>query len=306
MRSDSPVSIVPRVRTEMAANVSVTPHVDLRVDSSLVLIPVQVTTRDGSPVTDLNKENFRLYEDDVEQKITTFSKEDAPLSIGLLLDASGSMRNKMRKSSEAAATFFKTANVEDEFFLVEFGERPKVTVPFTSDSDEIHQRILHAHPFGRTSLLDAIHLALAQMKSARYIRKAIVIFSDGGDNRSRYTAAEIKDATLESDVQVYAMGIFDSDEERKRSREEQNGPSLLEELAGHTGGRLYTVDKLDQLPAISERIGNVLRNEYLLGYSPANASRDGKFRRVKVSLVAPEDAPELRTNYRHGYYAPIE
>src|SRR5271165_1926868 len=159
----------------------------LRVDSSLVLIPVHVTNAIGTPVTDLTPENFRILEENREQKITVFAKDDAPVSIGLLLDSSGSMQNKMKRASEAAATFFKTSNDQDEYFLIEFNEKPKLTVPFTFDSDLVYRRITRSHPFGRTSLLDAIHMAMVNMKSARTLRKAIVIFSDGGDNRSRHT-----------------------------------------------------------------------------------------------------------------------
>jgi Ca-activated chloride channel homolog len=282
------------------------PHSRLRVDSTLVLIPVHVTTPSGTSVTNLNLEHFRLFEDNAEQKVTHFAKDDAPISIGLVFDTSGSMHNKIRKSSEAAATFFKTANAEDEFFLVEFNEHPKLTVPFTPDSLEIYRRIAHIHPFGRTSLLDAIHLALVQMKGAHNLRKAIVILSDGGDNRSRFTVSEVKNAMLESDVQMYAMGIFDPEEIRRKTSEEEKGPKLLESLAEQTGGRLYYVDNLDDLATISARIGNELRNQYLLGYSSTNSSRDGKFRRVRVNLSAPPDMPNLRSYYRHGYYAPSE
>jgi VWFA-related protein len=152
------------------------------VDSSLVLIPVHATSATGTSITDLVAPNFQVFEDGVEQKIAYFVKEDAPLSVGLLFDSSGSMMNKIHKSAQAAAAFFKTANASDEFFLVEFGERPKLQMPFTSDSDQIYRKIIHLRPFGRTSLIDAIHLALLQMKNARHPRKAIVILSDGGDN----------------------------------------------------------------------------------------------------------------------------
>ncbi len=282
------------------------PHSHLRVDSNLVLIPVHVTTAAGTSVTNLTMEHFRLFEDNAEQKITHFAKDDAPISIGLVFDSSGSMHNKMRKSSEAAATFFKTANTDDEFFLVEFNEHPKLTVAFTPDAGEIYRRIAHIRPFGRTSLLDAIHLALGQMKSAHNLRKAIVILSDGGDNRSRFSASEVKNAMRESDVQVYAMGIFDPEEIRRKTSEEEKGPRLLDELADETGGRLYSVDNLDDLATISARIGHELRNQYLLGYSPTDGSRNGKFRRVRVTLCAPPDMPNLKSYYRHGYYAPAE
>ena len=274
------------------------PPVDLRVDVPLVLIPVHVTTPLGASVTDLTADRFKLFEDGVQQKITHFASEDAPISIGMLFDASGSMRNKIRKSSEAAAAFFKTANADDEFFLIEFNDRPRLAVPFTRDSDEVYKHIVHTRPIGRTSLLDAIHLALTQMKSAKNLRKAIVIFSDGGDNRSRYTEGEIKSAMREADVQVYAMGIFDPDNMPRKTPEERNGPKLLDELAEETGGRHYPVKDLDDLPAVCAQIGAELRYQYLLGYAPSNVDDDSEYRRVKVVVPAP-----LRAHHRTGYSA---
>jgi VWFA-related protein len=267
------------------------------------LVPAQVTNVFGTPITDLHKGDFRVFEDGVEQPITKFSREDAPLSIGLVFDISGSMRNKIKKATEAAAAFFKTSNQQDEFFLVEFSDRPKLTVPFTSDPDEVYDRIAHTKPFGRTSLLDAIHLAMGEMKHAQNTRKALVVVSDGGDNRSRHTEREIKNAMLESDVEVYAMGIFDEDAP-KHSLEEQKGPKLLEELADQTGGREYPVNSLDDLPSISARIGNQLRNQYLLGYAPLKSERDGKYRIINVRVTPQAEIPDLRVYYRHGYYSP--
>ena len=300
------VSITPRVRTEPVANYAAYPHADLRVDVPLILIPVHVTTPLGTSVTDLRQENFRVFEDGVEQPVTNFAKEDAPVSIGMVFDSSGSMHTKIHKSSEAAAAFFKTANPEDEFFLVEFNDRPKLSVPFTRDSDEIYNRIAHVRAVGRTSLLDAIHMALAQMKHAHNLRKAIIIFSDGGDNRSRFTEREVKEAMLESDVQVYAMGIFDPSDSRKLTREELDGPRLLTELAEETGGKHFPVDHLDDLPKVCDRIGNELRNQYLLGYMSANTARDGRYRQIKVLLTNTGSRPQLKPFYRQGYYAPLQ
>jgi len=292
--------MAPRLATELAP-------AHLRVDTSLVLIPVHVTTRLGVAVTDLDRANFRISEDNVEQTITHFAKDDAPLSIGLVFDASASMRSKMHKSSEAAAAFFRTTNPEDEFFLVEFNERPRLAIPFTSDANELYQHIVRTRTVGRTSLLDAIHLAILQMKKAAHSRKAIVIVSDGGDNCSRYSVGQIKNALLESDVQVYAMGVFDFDDSgRKRPLEEVNGPKLLNELAELSGGRHYPIDDLNDLPRISERIGVELRNQYLLGYSTTNPDRDGKYRKIKLDLAPPAGMPALRVQYRQGYYAPAQ
>ncbi len=296
--ADTVVSIVPRDRPRPA----VESEPLLRVDSSLVLVPVHVTNAFGASVTGLERGAFRVFEDRTEQTVSSFFTDDAPVSVGFLFDASGSMRNKMKKSAEAAAAFFRTANAEDEFFLIEFNDRARLTVPFTKQPDEVYEQIAHTHPTGRTTLIDAIHLALTQMKKAIYPRKAIVILSDGGDNWSRHSAREIRAALLEADVQVYAMGIFDA---QMRTAEEKNGPKLLDELTELTGGRHYPVTDLDQLAAISERIGRELRSQYLLGYYSTNAERDGKYRQVTVRLAAP-NARDLRTNYRRGYYAPAD
>lgn len=300
---DSLVSIAPHLQARILPKGDLPPAPDIRVDSSLVLIPAHVTTPFGTSITDLNKSDFQISEDGVSQTIRYFSKEEAPLSIGLLFDNSGSMRNKIAKAAEAAAAFFKTSNPQDEFFLVEFSERPKLVMPFTTDSDEIYDRIAHARPFGRTALLDAIHLAMQQMKNAHNSRKAIVIVSDGGDNRSRHTEREIKSALLESDLQVYAMGIFD-DDPHKQAREERDGPRLLDELAEQSGGRHHRVERVEDLPAISEHISEELRDQYLIGYSPSNETRDGRFRTVKLAVRGRANSADLRTYYRHGYYAP--
>jgi Ca-activated chloride channel homolog len=299
------VSIVPRSRPDAKSDGALQVH--LRVDSSLVLIPVHATSHTGTSVTNLLEPNFRVFEDGVQQNISYFAKQDAPLSVGLVFDSSGSMTNKVHKSAGAAAAFFKTANSGDEFFLVEFGERPKLEMPFTFDPDLIYRKIARSRPFGRTSLIDAIHLALMQMKQARNSRRAIVILSDGGDNHSRLTRGEIKSALLESNVQMYAIGIYNDDAAAsKRTVEEENGPDLLDEFALETGGYVYPVTNLGELESASTALGNALRNEYLLGYLPSNASRDGKYRHVKVDVLNPPSTPALRVSYRHGYYAPAQ
>ena len=301
---DTAVSILPRLRPAVSTSQTLLPKPDIRVDSSLVLVPAQVTNVLGAPVTDLRKQDFQVFEDGVEQPISDFSREDAPLSVGFLFDISGSMRDKIKKATEAADAFFKTSNPQDEFFLIEFSDRPKLKVPFTSDPNDIYDEISRARPFGRTALLDAIHLGMVTMKQARNSRKALVIVSDGGDNRSRHSEREIKNEVLESDLQVYAMGIFDLDGTSKLSSEERNGPKLLTDLADESGGREYPVASLNDLPAISARIGNQLRNQYLLGYSPLNGARDGKYRIIQVRVSRQADAPNLRVYYRHGYYSP--
>jgi Ca-activated chloride channel family protein len=214
------------------------------------------------------------------------------------------MRGKMHQSTEAAHAFFRTSNTDDEFFLVEFNDRPKLSVGFTPDSDELSRQISRTKPTGRTSLLDAIHLALVQMKRARNPRKALVILSDGGDNHSRMTATEIRRDVKESEVEIYAMGIFDAEDPTKLPTEERNGPQLLDQLARATGGTHFPVERLTDLSGVAGQIGNQLRSQYVLGYAPSNAARDGKYHRVTVDLDPPADKPYLRVYYRRGYYGP--
>ena len=297
------IDIVPRRTTEVRASDSQLPEVSLRADLSLVLVPVQAATREGAPILGLKREDFRVYEDGAAQEITYFAQDDAPISIGLLFDSSASMKNKKKQSLDSAAAFFNTASSGDEFFLIEFDERPKLTVAFTPDTKELYQRISHVRPFGRTSLIDSIHLALEVMKNARNERKALVIISDGGDNRSRHTYGAVRGQILESDVQLYAMGIFGSSgEEQGNSAEEIRGPQLLEQLADLTGGRHFPVS-VENLAEVSARIGTLLRNRYLVGYTPSNPTHDGRYRRVTLDLAAPANT-SVRVQYRKGYYAP--
>lgn len=272
----------------------------IRVDSALVQIPVHVTNVFGANVGGLAKDDFQLWEDGVAQSITHFSMDDAPASVGLIYDCSGSMRDKMGQAAAAAEAFFQTANPEDEFFLVEFGDWPKLATPLTTHVEDILSRILRTKPFGRTALLDALGMALKQMKKAANPRKALVILSDGGDNQSRRNRREIEAALVESDVQVYAMGLYSSGDSRRLSPEERNGPKLLEELSDKTGGRMFTVANAKDLADISARISKELRSEYMLGYSPATLARDGKYHRITVKV----NRADLRVYSRTGYTAP--
>jgi Ca-activated chloride channel homolog len=272
----------------------------IRVDSALVQIPVHVTNALGANVAGLAKDDFQLWEDGIAQRIAHFSMDDAPASVGLVYDCSGSMHDKMGQAAAAAEAFFHTANLEDEFFLVEFGDWPKLATPLTTHVDEILARILRTKPFGRTALLDALEMALKQMKKAVNPRKALVILSDGGDNQSRRNRREIESALVESDVQVYSMGLYSRGDSHKLSPEERNGPKLLDEISEKTGGRMFTVAKADELPGISARISKELRTEYVLGYSPATFARDGKYHRITVKV----NGADLRVYSRTGYYSP--
>jgi VWFA-related protein len=299
-------NLVPRPKppTETPESDRITPNI--RIDTNLVLIPVTVTTPIGQFVTGMEKENFRVFEDKVEQEIAYFASFDAPLSVGLVFDASGSMNNKLNKSRQAAAQFFKTANPEDEFFLVQFNDRPQLVVPFTQNTEDIQSRLTFTNAKGRTALLDGIYQALQNLKKGRNPRKALLIVSDGGDNSSRYTENEVRNLLKEADAQMYAIGIFEPLGSRGRTAEELSGPGLLNELAEMTGGRHFPVDNLNDLPDVAAKIGIELRNQYVLGYASRNQTRDGKYRRVTVKLNQPRGMPPLRALHRQGYYAPTQ
>lgn len=296
--------IVPRPKpgAEAPESERITPNI--RIDTNLVLIPVTVTTPLNQFVTGMEKENFRVFEDKVEQEIAYFASFDAPLSVGLVFDASGSMGSKLTKSRQAAAQFFKTANPDDEFFLIQFNDRPQMVVPFTQNTEDIQSRLTFTQAKGRTALLDGIYQALQELKKGRNPRKALVIISDGGDNSSRYTENEVRNLLKEADAQMYAIGIFEPIGSRGRTAEELSGPGLLSELAEMTGGRHFPVDNLNDLPDIAAKIGIELRNQYVLGYTSKNLNRDGKYRRVTVKLNQPRGLPPLRALHRQGYYAP--
>jgi len=275
----------------------------IRVDVDLVLVPVTITDPMNRLVTGLEKDNFDLLDNGEKQSIQYFSNEDAPISLGVIFDMSGSMSNKIEKSREAVVQFLKTANPEDEFFLIAFNDKPVLISDFTSNVEQVQGQLLFAVPKGRTALLDAIYLGVAKMRQAKHQKKALLIISDGGDNRSRYTENEIKSMVREADVQIYAIGIFD---QSPRSDEERYGPQLLAEVTDVTGGRTFTVDNPNELNDVATKIGVELRNQYVLGYRPAKPAHDGKWRKLRVKLVAPKGLPQLSVYAKTGYYAPSE
>lgn len=281
-------------------------HVSIRVNSELVLIPVSVLDHRGQPVVGLQKDSFTLLDNDTEQVITHFTMEDAPTSVGFVVDASGSMLGKMEKSREAVRMFLKTANPEDEFFLVRFNSRAELLMDLTRDADELQKQIRLIQPSGETALLDAIRFSITQMKRAKNTRKSLIIVSDGGDNRSRYTTADLRDLVREADVQIYAIGIFDPVDLRSRTPEETNGPELLHEVTMQTGGRLFEVNNINQMPKVAWELSLAIRAQYLLGYAPNFPRHDGKYHRVEVKLVQPKGSRNLKASWRRGYYSLAE
>jgi VWFA-related protein len=241
----------------------------------------------------------------VEQTLTQFAMDDEPVAVGLVFDISGSMGPKLRVARLAAAQFFRTANAEDEFFLVEFNDTPRLVTPLTRDFQEIQNQLTFAQSKGRTALLDAIVLALHEMKKSPKKRKALLIISDGGDNSSRYSEGEVRNFIREGDVLIYAVGVFEGAGARGRTVEEAAGPGLLSDVAEQTGGRHFPAD-VNELPDIAAKIGIELRNRYVLGYSPTDSQRDGRYHKVEVKVVPPRGLPKLNAHWRTGYFAPVD
>jgi len=296
----------PLLTARAQVNGPVTPHKaqtaagSIQIDVDMVLVNASVTDTYGHLVPNLEKKNFRLFEDNIEQEILTFSHEDVPASIGLLFDTSGSMADKMDASRQAVVNFLKKSNPDDEFFLISFNSHAELTGRFTSDIEQLQHRMTSLKPDGRTALLDAIDLAMAQMRNARHERHILLVLSDGGDNHSRHHLPEVRRLLEESDCQLYALGIFDP-LDMKRTSEEREGPGLLSELAEMTGGHLFQSANLSELADLAGKIGTELRSQYILGYRPTNVRHDGRWHPIKVRLS--DDAP-LTARARTGYYSP--
>jgi Ca-activated chloride channel homolog len=274
-----------------------------RASVELVLVPVTITDPMNRLVTGLDKDNFAVFEGKSQQEIKSFSSEDAPVSLGVIFDMSGSMSSKIERAREAVVEFFKTANPQDEFFMITFADKPEEVSDFTSSIEDIQGKLVYTVPKGRTALLDAIYLGVSKMRHAKYAKKAMLIISDGGDNHSRYTEGEIKSMVKETDVLIYAVGIYDH---YFPTEEEKLGPALLSEVTELTGGRAFTIDNPNDLADVATKIGIELRNQYVLGYRPTNPTRDGKWRKIKVKLLPPKGLPPLRVYAKTGYYAPSE
>ena len=288
---------------EGKAGLNARPNERFRVDVNLVLIPLTVTDPMNRLVTGLERNEFFLYENNTLQQLKSFSAEDAPVSIGIIMDLSGSVANKLVRERESIVEFMRTSNPQDEFFIIGFNDRPELIEDFTSSIDDVEARLQTVRAGRRTALLDAIYYGVNKMKQAKHERKAILIVSDGGDNRSRYTENEVRNLVRESDVEVYAIGIFDV---YAATTEERNGPLLLHDLTEETGGQLFRVDDISDMADIATKISAELRNQYVLGYKPSDAKRNGKWRKVKVKLVPPPGLPPLTVHARTGYYAPSQ
>lgn len=297
-RASAPANTVPGMNPALKTHTR-----PVKVDVDLVLVPVTVTDPMNRLVTGLDRENFEVYDGKEKELIKHFSSEDAPISLGVIFDHSGSMTDKIDRAKQAVIEFFKTANPQDEFFMVAFSERPELVSDFTKSIENIQGKMIYTVPKGRTALLDAIYMGIEKMREARNSRKALLIISDGGDNRSRYTDTEVRDVVREADVQIYAIGIF---EPNPPTEEERYGPVLLDQITSETGGRLFRLYDVNELEDVASKIGIELRNQYVIGYRPNGAPKDGKWHKIKVKLLPPKGLPPLHVYAKTGYYAPSQ
>jgi Ca-activated chloride channel homolog len=269
----------------------------------LVLVPTVVTDSADRLVTGLDKDNFEVFQDKYPQTISHLSSEDAPVSVGIVLDASGSMKDKVDKAFEAVKTFLDDANPQDEAFLVTVANKPEMAAGFTHHLADIENKLVFTRAQGQTALLDAIYFSVSEMRNARQKRKALLIISDGGGNHSRYTEREVKLLVEEADVQIFAVGLYD---QFPRTMEEREGPNLLSQIADVTGGRAFELDDPNDLADVVTKIGLALRNEYVLAYRPKPKPHDGRWHKIRVKLLPPKGLARLFVASKQGYYASTE
>lgn len=273
---------------------------ELKVDVDLVLANVTVTDRNGRFVTGLEKENFKLSEDKVPQDIAYFSSEDIPLSVGIILDVSGSMKDKLKTAVEAAMTFMKGGSPDDEYFLVEFADKPTETADFTSDISKIQGRFLTSKAKGRTALFDAVYMGLSKLEQGNNVKRALLLITDGEDNRSRYTFSNVREFVKEKDVQMYAIGITSGWSDASG----EQGRALLRDLAAISGGNSFFPTSVYGLEDICRKIAHELKYQYVIGYHSTNTAKDGEWRKIKITAELPKNKLTVRS--KQGYYGPSD
>jgi Ca-activated chloride channel family protein len=275
------------------------PNRDIRVNVNMVLVPVSVMDGYGRSVTGLQPENFRVAEGTRDIPIASFGQQDQPITVGLIFDCSSSMQSKFRIARQAPQELFQQLNPEDESFLITVSDKAELKGPLTSEFEELQNSLIFTHPAGTTSLIDGIYMGLQQIRKSHNPRKALVVVSDGGENNSRYTLRELENIAIESDTQIFATGLYDD----PRTREEAEGPALMTELCGRTGGANFIIKDVSVLHDAMGKIGVTLHNQYVLGYYPPDG-KTGKYRKIQVRLLVPTGLPPLRIHARAGYYPP--
>jgi VWFA-related protein len=289
------VAITPR----QTKQIDTSPSVILRADSNLVLVPLTVTDKFGRPVTGLERENFRVLDNKVEQKIIQLATDDEPVAIGLIFDVSGSIGSAMPAYRRAAREFFQSADEQDEFFLVEFQSAARLVVPLTRNVGEIDYQMALASSKGSSALFDGVYMAASEIRKSKLSKKALLLVSDGGENNSRYTFLEVRRLLRETDALLYSIGPEAID------RESADGAGLLKNLSELTGGRLIAMNGLD-FADLAQKVIIDLRNRYIIGYQPTETTRDGRYHRIEVQVIPPKGLPKLRAHWRTGYYAPAQ
>jgi Ca-activated chloride channel family protein len=271
-----------------------------RADSTLVLVPVTVVDRRGSIVNGLPSDAFMLTEDGVRQQIRSFSEEDAPVSMGIVLDLSGSMKGVLGAAKESLRALMKDANPADEAFLNAVSTNPRAYSGFTGHFDELLQKVAFEDAGGNTALIDTIYGSLNQLRSGVHSRRALLAISDGMDNHSRYSREELLRRAVESDAQIYTIATANSSPYAKpmTRMEEKRGLLFLDELATKTGGLSFIVHNPADIAAAAASIGQALRNQYTIGYVPRGNDRNGQWRRIRVKLADSGLRAYARTGYR--------
>jgi Ca-activated chloride channel family protein len=272
----------------------------LKVDVELVLINASVTDARSRAVTDLEQGQFRIWEDKIEQKVEYFSSEDVPASIGIIFDVSGSMGGNLPAAKQAASKFLNTGNLQDEYFLIEFSDLPKITQGFTARVSNIETRLTGTFAGGSTALFDAIYVGLKKVATGMHSKKALILITDGEDNSSRYTFSELKEFVREQDVQVYSIALL--------STFSSLGNSLglrprVAEISEVTGGQAYFPKSVRELEGICARIAVDMKNQYVIGYRSTNQVKDGGWRKVQLKVSPKEGQARLSVRSRTGYYA---
>jgi Ca-activated chloride channel family protein len=268
-----------------------------KVDVDMVFVKVSVTDPLNRYVTGLENEHFKVYEDNIEQTISHFNQEAAPISAGIVFDVSASMKdnNNIRKAKNAITRFLQSGNPVDEYFLITFNNKTNLALSFTDQSASLENEAAFQRAGGTTALYDAVYMGLDQIKRGAHEKKALIVISDGEDNSSRYTSAEIREFAKEMDVQVYAIGQIGP---------LGTGSSELQRIVNISGGRAFFPNNFNELDYYIDLIHAELRSQYVLGYMPTNKAHDGKWRRIRIKLDAPQGLPKLILHAREGYYAP--
>lgn len=271
---------------------------DVRLNRDIVTVHITVSDPYGRFVTGLEKSHFEIYDDKLKQEIEFFSDDDAPVTLGIVYDVSGSMTSKLQRSLHALRRFVETSHNEDEFFLVGFNQRAQLVRDFTTSGESVINSLSLVTPDGKTALYDAAYLGVEKARQGRHTKRALLVISDGQDNSSRYTFNELRTLVKEADVQLYAIGVLDVNDGTLGLA----GQAILEELSRVTGGRAFFPQSEEELIDVCTQIALELRHQYSVGYYPTTNVRDGRWHKIKVKVDPPAGLPRLSVRAKEGYF----